>query len=178
MTKSKVKSSTLCSTQGNFRLQTKRHTFILHTSRVPSRNCSPVHQGSISPYPTSSPPRTKVTFVDFADFTSAARVSSKRKNKTMQKTGSPALSLHCHSSGGRNGGSSGSSRASPLATERHTERRVGVHPSGSCPSLSGLTPTLTTVPPPPSSFVKSHPSAPPFDATPPPPPLMPLLHHW
>jgi hypothetical protein len=171
MTKSKAKSSTFRSTQGDFRLQTKRHTFVLHTPRVPSRSCSPVHQRPISPSLTSSPPRTKVTF---ADFTSATRVSSKRKNKTMQKIGSPAPSLHFRSSGGRNGGSSGSSRASPLATECHTKRRVGVHPSGSYSSLGGLTPTLTIVPPPLSSSIKSHPSAPRFDVT---PLLMPLLHH-
>jgi len=91
----------------------------------------------------------KVLFADFTDFSSAVRVSSKRKNRTMYKTGSPAPSLNHHSSGGRNSGSSSSSKVSHLATDRHTKRRVGVHPSVSCPSSGGLTPTPTSIPPPP-----------------------------
>ena len=85
MTKSKVKSSNLRSTQGDFQLQTKRHVS-LPTPRVQSRSCSPVQHGCISPSSTSTPPRMKVAFADFADFSSAVRVSSKRKNRTMQKT--------------------------------------------------------------------------------------------
>lgn len=75
MTKSKAKSFTLRSHQGDFRLQPKRHPSALHTFRVQSRSCSSVHP----PSTTSTPPRTKVAFADFADFSSAARVSSKRK---------------------------------------------------------------------------------------------------
>ena len=83
----------------------------------------------------------------------------------MQKKGSPAPSLHCPSSGGRNGGSSGSSRARPLPTERLTERPAGFNPSSSHRGSGGLTPTPTTVLPPQSSSVRSHPSAIPSTVT-------------
>ena len=82
MTKSKTKSSLLRSTQGDFWLQTNRHTYASRTPMVQSRSCSLVQHGSISSTPTSTPSRTKVAF---ADFSSATRVSSKHKNRTMQK---------------------------------------------------------------------------------------------
>ena len=82
MTKSKTKSSLLRSTQGDFWLQTNRHTYASRTPMVQSRSCSLVQRGSISSTLTSTPSRTKVAF---ADFSSATRVSSKHKNKTMQK---------------------------------------------------------------------------------------------
>jgi len=166
MIKSKVKSSNLRSTQGDFRLQTKRHAFALPTPRVQSRSCSPIQHGSISPSPTSIPPRTKVAFADFPDFSSAARVSSKRKNITMQKKGSPTPSLHRPSFGGRNGGSSSSFKARPLPAEHLTEHPTGFNPSGSHWCLGGLTPTSNTVPPPQSSSVRSHPLVIPFAVTP------------
>jgi hypothetical protein len=153
MTKFKAKSSTLHSTQGDFQLQTKRHAPASHTPKVQSRSCSPVQHGSISPSPTSTPPRTKVAF---ADFSNVARVSSKRKNITMQKKGSPAPSLHRPSSGGRNDGSSSSSKASPLPIKCPIECPVGFNPSF-CLGSGGLTRTPTTVPPPQSCSVKSHP---------------------
>ncbi|KAJ6970406.1 hypothetical protein NC653_034866 [Populus alba x Populus x berolinensis] len=119
------------STQGDFRFQTNCHAFASRTPRVHSRSCSPVQYGFISPSPTSTPPRTKVVFANFIDFSSLARVSSKRKNKTMQKNGFLAQSLHPPSSGGCNGRSSSCSRASPLPTERLVE----YNPSGSCLGL-------------------------------------------
>ncbi|KAJ6941314.1 hypothetical protein NC651_007177 [Populus alba x Populus x berolinensis] len=80
MTKSKSKSSNLRFIEGDFRLKPKCHASTSHTSKVQSRSCSPVQHDSISPSPVSTPPRMKVAF---ADFSSTAMVSSKRKNKTM-----------------------------------------------------------------------------------------------
>jgi len=162
MTKSKTNSSNLHSTQGDFRLQTKRHASASHTPRVQSRSCSLVQHGSISPSPTSTPPRTKVAFADFADFSSAARVLSKRKNKTMQKKGSLAPSLYPPSSDGRNNGSYSSSRANPLPIEGP----VGFNPRGSCLGSSGLTPAPSTVSPNQPSSGKCYPSTIPSGITP------------
>nr|TKS16062.1 hypothetical protein D5086_0000026350 [Populus alba] len=162
MTKSKTKSSILRSTQGDFRFQTNCHAFASCTPRVHSRSCSPVQYGFISPSPTSTPPRTKVVFANFVDFSSLARVSSKRKYKTMQKNGFLAQSLHPPSSGGCNGRSYSCSRTSPLPTKRLVE----YNPSGSCLGLGGLNPTLSIVSPSQPSFGKSHPSSFPSGVTP------------
>ncbi|KAL3565178.1 hypothetical protein D5086_033224 [Populus alba] len=69
MTKSKAKSSTIRSGQGDFKLQSKQR-LTPRMAKVQSRSCSPVQ----SPSPTSIPPRSKVAFADFVNFSSDARV--------------------------------------------------------------------------------------------------------
>ncbi|KAJ6892975.1 hypothetical protein NC652_027086 [Populus alba x Populus x berolinensis] len=69
MTKSKAKSSTIRSSQGDFKLQSKQR-LTPRMAKVQSRSCSPVQ----SPSPTSIPPRSKVAFADFVNFSSDARV--------------------------------------------------------------------------------------------------------
>ena len=171
MTKSKTNSSILCSTQGDFWLQTNRHASASCTPKVQSRSCSLIQHGFISPSPTSTPPRMKAIFADFTDLLSTARVSSKHKNKTMQKNSSPAQSPHPPPSCGCNEDSFGSSRPSLLPTER----LVGSNPRGSCPGSGGLNPAPSTVSPSLPSSGKGHPSVFPSGVT---PPLLapPLLH--
>ena len=152
MTKSKAKSSIIRSSMDDFCLQSKRHTLALHTPRVPSRSCFPVHP----PSPTFTPPHTKVAFADFTDFSSVARVLSRQKNISMHKKGSLTPSLCYPSPTGHNGGFSCSSKAINLATDHNSKSWGVAHPSRSCPSSGCLSSTSSTIPPT-YSFVKSHP---------------------
>ncbi|KAJ6976291.1 hypothetical protein NC653_031975 [Populus alba x Populus x berolinensis] len=123
MTKSKVKSSIIRSSMDDFCLQSNRHTSASHNSRDQSRSCSPVHPTS----PTFTPPYTKAALADFTDFSSNARVSSRRKNRSMRGKGSPAPSGH-------NGGFSGSSKSIPLVSDPNSKCHGAAHLSRPCPS--------------------------------------------
>ncbi|KAJ6911995.1 hypothetical protein NC652_022316 [Populus alba x Populus x berolinensis] len=76
--KSKAKSSALCSGQGDFQLQLKRRP-AMHMARVQSRSCSPVQSPSL----TSTPPRSKVAFADFANFSNVARSLGRKRPKVV-----------------------------------------------------------------------------------------------
>ncbi|KAJ6926458.1 hypothetical protein NC651_010772 [Populus alba x Populus x berolinensis] len=140
MTKSKAKSLAIRSGQGDFQLQSKRCP-TSHTARVQSRSCSLVQ----SPSPTSIPPRSKVAFADFVNFSSDAKVSSPRRKKPMSISGSPAPSSHCPSSGGHTSGSSGNSRAIPLNSDHHEVRRGEAKASSSRLCSKHVAPSPTPV---------------------------------
>ncbi|KAG6736706.1 hypothetical protein POTOM_060408 [Populus tomentosa] len=135
MTKSKVKSSITRSSMDDFRLQSNRHTSASHTSRDQSRSCSPIHPTS----PTFTPPYTKVALADFTVFSSDARVSSRRKNKSMRKKGSPAPSGH-------NGDFSSCSKSTPLVSDPNSKCHGVAHLSRPCPSSGDIASTSSTVP--------------------------------
>ncbi|KAJ6973808.1 hypothetical protein NC653_033974 [Populus alba x Populus x berolinensis] len=135
MTKSKVKSSITRSSMDDFRLQSNRHTSASHTSRDQSRSCSPIHPTS----PTFTPPYTKAALADFTVFSSDARVSSRRKNKSMRKKGSPAPSGH-------NGDFSGCSKSTPLVSDPNSKCHGVAHLSRPCPSSGDIASTSSTVP--------------------------------
>ena len=96
-------------------------------ARVQSRSCSPVQSPSL----TSIPPRSKVAFADFVNFSSDARVSSPRRKKPMSMSGSPTPSPHCPSSSGHTSGSSSNSRATSLNSDHHEVHRGEAKASGS-----------------------------------------------
>ncbi|KAJ6976290.1 hypothetical protein NC653_031975 [Populus alba x Populus x berolinensis] len=135
MTKSKVKSSIIRSSMDDFCLQSNRHTSASHNSRDQSRSCSPVHPTS----PTFTPPYTKAALADFTDFSSNARVSSRRKNRSMRGKGSPAPSGH-------NGGFSGATSVSPVIGKCQTSSSISSPVNNSPGSPHSLSPTLVHFP--------------------------------
>ncbi|KAL3576433.1 hypothetical protein D5086_021716 [Populus alba] len=140
MMKSKAKSSAIRSSEGDFQLQSKQRP-ASHTARVQSRSCSPVQ----SPSSTSTPPRSKVAFADFVNFSSDARVSSSCRKKPMPMSSSPTPSFHCPSSGGRTSGSSGNSRAIPLNSDHHKVCCGEAKASSSCLRSKQIAPSPTPV---------------------------------
>ncbi|KAL9384427.1 hypothetical protein Peur_021437 [Populus x canadensis] len=89
MTKSKTKTSSFKTTQGDFSLQVPCHGSASRLPRALSRSRSPIHHGVTSP---SSTPRRKPILADFVSPSSEVRVSSKRRNKFKQRNPSASPS--------------------------------------------------------------------------------------
>lgn len=114
MTKSKIKTTFLKTVQGDFSLPVTRHGSASRATRALSRSRSPVQQAINSASPVSTPrktPRKKAVLADFVTPLSGVRVSSKHRNKPMQRN-SPSHSSTTPSA--CNEGSSGNLR-SPIA---------------------------------------------------------------
>ena len=98
----------------------------------------------MSSYQAFTPPRTMVVFSDLAGPSHGARVSSKLRNKAMQKNSPSAQSSPFSASYDRNEGSSGNSRSS-ISSSEHL---VGSNPSGSYPGSGQTNPGSSTNSPP------------------------------
>lgn len=130
MAKSKNKSSILRSVQRDFRLHASRQTFASRMPRAQSHSRSPVLQDLMSPSDQAfTPPGTRVVFADLAGSPREARISSKRRNRAMQKNSPSAQSSSSPASCERNDSSFGSTRPSILSRE-HSGRS---NPGGSYP---------------------------------------------
>jgi len=89
MTKSKAKTSSFKTTQGDFSLQVPCHGSAPRLTRALSRSRSPIHHGVTS---LSSTPRRKAVLVDFVSPSGATRVSAQRKSKPTQRNSNSSVS--------------------------------------------------------------------------------------
>jgi len=96
MTKSKAKTSSFKTTQGDFSLQVPCHGSALRLTRALSRSRSPIHHGVTSP---SSTPRRKAVLADFVSPSGAARVSAQRKTKPTQRNSNSSVSSSAYTEG-------------------------------------------------------------------------------
>ena len=89
MTKSKAKTSSFKTTQGDFSLQVPCHGSAPRLTRALSRSRSPIHHSVTSP---SSTPRRKAILADFVSPSGAARVSAQCKTKPTQRNSTSSVS--------------------------------------------------------------------------------------